>query len=195
MKKTRCDWSTFGNDPLMIRYHDKEWGVPVHNDRTLFEFLTLEGAQAGLSWQTILNNQENYRRAFDRFDPKKVATYDSKNIGCLLDDARTVRNRLKIRATVAKARKFIEIQKDFKSFNKYVWQFVDGSPINHRVKSLSEIPATASESDALSTDLQRRGFRFVGSKICYAFMQAIGMVNDHTTNCFRYGDLVQKSKR
>jgi DNA-3-methyladenine glycosylase I len=182
------------NDPAMIRYHDEEWGVPVRNDRALFEFLTLEGAQAGLSWQTILNKRGNYRKAFDRFELAKVAAYNRKEFRRLLVDPGIVRNRLKIQATINNAQRVMEIQKEFRSFNNYVWRFVGGKPINHMVKSLREIPPTTSESDALSMDLRKRGFKFVGSTICYAFMQAVGMVNDHTTSCFRYKDLVQKSK-
>jgi DNA-3-methyladenine glycosylase I len=193
-KRTRCDWSAMSNDPAMIRYHDEEWGVPVRNDRALFEFLTLEGAQAGLSWQTILNKRGNYRKAFDRFELAKVAAYNRKELRRLLKDPGIVRNRLKIQATINNAQKVMEIQKEFGSFNNYVWGFVGPKPINHMVKSLREIPTTTSESDALSVDLKKRGFKFVGSTICYAFMQAVGMVNDHTTNCFRYKDLVQKSK-
>jgi DNA-3-methyladenine glycosylase I len=170
----------------MIRYHDIEWGVPVHRDRTLFEFLVLEGAQAGLSWQTVLKKRENYRRAFHRFDPSKVAKFGEKDVQRLLSDDGIIRNRLKIRATVANAQRFLEIQDELGSFDDYVWRFVGGKTIKHRIRSLREIPATTSESDSLSKDLRRRGFKFVGSTICYAFMQAVGMVNDHTMSCFRY---------
>ena len=170
----------------MIRYHDLEWGVPVHSDRTLFEFLVLEGAQAGLSWQTVLKKRENYRRAFHLFDPSKVAKFGEKDVQRLLGDDGIIRNRLKIRATIANAQRFLEIQDELGSFDDYVWRFVGGNPIKHRIRSLQEIPATTSESDSLSKDLRRRGFKFVGSTICYAFMQAVGMVNDHTMSCFRY---------
>ncbi len=170
----------------MLRYHDEEWGVPARDDRTLFEFLVLEGAQAGLSWQTILNKRENYRKAFHQFDPTRIARYNRRDLERLLGNPGIVRNRLKIEATVTNARKLLEAQGGFGSFDKYVWRFVGGKPIKHRFKSLREIPATSKESDALSQDLRQRGFKFVGSTICYAFMQAVGMVNDHTTDCFRY---------
>jgi DNA-3-methyladenine glycosylase I len=173
----------------MLRYHDKEWGVPVHNDRALFEFLTLEGAQAGLSWQTILNKRENYRKAFDRFNLVKIAKYDRDDVRRLLGDPGIVRNRLKIKATITNAKNFLSIRKEFGSFDNYVWQFVEGKPIRHAFERLSDIPATTRESDALSKDLLKQGFRFVGPTICYAFMQAVGMVNDHMTNCFRYDEL------
>jgi DNA-3-methyladenine glycosylase I len=182
----RCDWAAFSNNPLMIEYHDKEWGVPVHNDRTLFEFLILEGAQAGLAWQTVLNKRENYREALDAFDPAKIARYNNKDVKRLLNDSGIVRNRLKIEATIANAKQFLLAQKEFGSFNRYIWKFVDGSPIKHEFNSLSQIPPTTRESDAISKDLRERGFRFVGPTICYAFMQAVGLVNDHTTKCFRY---------
>jgi len=178
-----------GNSPLMVEYHDKEWGVPVHDDRTLFEFLVLEGAQAGLSWQTVLNKRENYRKAFQAFEPAKIARYNNKDVQRLLRDAGIIRNRLKIQATINNAIQTLEIQKEFDSFDKYIWGFVDGKPIKHRFPSLNEIPATTRESDAMSKDLRKRGLRFVGPTICYAFMQAVGMVNDHTTNCFRYDTL------
>ena len=176
-------------NPLMLRYHDEEWGVPVHDDWKLFEFLALEGAQAGLSWETILNKRENYRKAFNQFDPAKIAKYSTSDVKRLLENPGIVRNRLKIRSTVANAKEFLRIRKEFGSFDKYVWRFVDGRPVQHRLKSFGEIPATTAESNALSKDLRKRGFRFVGPTICYAFMQAVGMVNDHTTNCFRYKDL------
>jgi DNA-3-methyladenine glycosylase I len=185
----RCDWSAFSNNPLMIRYHDTEWGVPVHKDRTLFEFLVLEGAQAGLSWQTILNKRENYRKALQRFDPAKIAKYGKTDARRLLANAGIVRNRLKISATIANAKQFLEIQNEFGSFDGYVWRFTGGKPINNVIKSLREIPVTTRESDALSKDLRHRGFKFVGSTICYSFMQAVGMVNDHVTYCFRYKEL------
>ncbi len=182
----RCEWSSFGSNPLMLQYHDEEWGVPARDDRTLFEFLLLEGAQAGLSWQTILNKRENYRKAFHQFDPARIARYNRRDIERLLENPGIVRNRLKIEATITNARKLLEAQEEFGSFNNYLWEFVGGKPIKHRFKSLRAIPATSRESDALSKDLRQRGFKFVGSTICYAFMQAVGMVNDHTTDCFRY---------
>jgi len=189
MNVKRCEWSTFDDNSLMLRYHDEEWGVPVHNDRVLFEFLTLEGAQAGLSWQTILNKRENYRRALDGFSPTKIAKYDKSEVRRLLHDTGIVRNRLKIEATITNAKQFLAIQKEFGSFDTYAWRFVEGKPIRHAFKRLSNIPATTKESDALSKDLLKRGFRFAGPTICYAFMQAVGMVNDHTTNCFRYNEV------
>lgn len=173
----------------MLNYHDTEWGVPAHNDKTLYEFLILEGAQAGLSWQTILNKRENYRKAFDRFDPVKVSNYGSKDVKRLLSDPGIVRNRLKITSTIMNARQFLEVRREFGSFDKYVWPFVGGKPLVHKVRSLSQLQATTPESDALSKDLKRRGFKFVGSTICYSFMQAVGMVNDHTTDCFRYREV------
>jgi DNA-3-methyladenine glycosylase I len=186
----RCEWASFSEDPLMLQYHDQEWGVPAHKDRILFEFLTLEGAQAGLSWSTILKKRDNYRKAFDRFDPGKIAEYSKKDVQRLLNDPGIVRNRLKIQATITNAQKFLDIQNEVGSFDKYVWEFVGSRPINHKVKSLRNIPATTKESDNLSKDLKKRGFAFVGSTICYAFMQAVGMVNDHTTDCFRYKELM-----
>ena len=170
----------------MLQYHDEEWGVPARDDRTLFEFLVLEGAQAGLNWQTILNKRENYRKAFHQFDPTRIARYNRRDLERLLGNPGIVRNRLKLEAAVTNARKLLQTQEEFGSFDKYVWRFVGGKPIKHRFKSLREIPATSKESDALSQDLRQRGFKFVGSTICYAFMQAVGMVNDHTTDCFRY---------
>ncbi len=173
----------------MIEYHDKEWGVPVHDDRALFEFLILEGAQAGLSWETILNKRENYRRAFDRFDAKKIARYDGKKVRSLMADAGIVRNKLKIASTISNARAFLDVQKEFGSFDRYIWQFVGGKPKINRWKSSQRLPARTRESDAMSKDLKKRGFRFVGSTICYAFMQATGMVNDHLRTCFRWAEL------
>lgn len=173
----------------MIGYHDKEWGVPLHDDKKLFEFLILEGAQAGLTWQTILNRRENYRRVFDNFDPRKIARYTQKDISSLLKDAGIIRNRLKIEATIANAKKFLEIQKEFGSFDKYIWQFVNYKTIKNKFKSLNDIPATTKESDLMSKELKKQGFRFVGPTICYAFMQAVGMVNDHFTDCFRYNEV------
>jgi DNA-3-methyladenine glycosylase I len=170
----------------MIEYHDKEWGVPVHDDKTLFEFLVLEGAQAGLSWETVLNKRENYRKAFHDFEPARIARYDKKDVQRLLGDSGIIRNRLKIQATIANAKQSLVASKEFGSFDNYIWRFVGGKPIRHKFNSLGQIPATTTESDAMSKDLRQRGFRFVGPTICYAFMQAVGMVNDHTTNCFRY---------
>ena len=172
----------------MIRYHDEEWGVPVHNDRTLFEFLILEGAQAGLSWETILNKRENYRAVFDGFDVQRVARYDRRKMGQLLKDPGIVRNRLKIASAVRNAQAVQRVQEEFGSFNNYVWQFVDGRPRVNSWKSGQRIPASTTESDAMSKALKKRGFNFVGSTICYAFMQAVGMVNGHVVECFRYGD-------
>jgi DNA-3-methyladenine glycosylase I len=185
-EKKRCAWPTTDLD---ITYHDAEWGAPVHDDRVLFEFLILEGAQAGLSWSTILKKRENYRKAFDNFDAKKIARYDEKKVAKLLADVGIVRNRLKIAATIRNAQAFLDVQKEFGSFDRYIWQFVGGKPIVNRRKSLSEVPARTPESDAMSKDLLKRGFKFVGSTICYAFMQAVGMVNDHTVDCFRHRDL------
>jgi len=170
----------------MIAYHDEEWGVPSHDDRHLFEMLILEGAQAGLMWRTILNKRAGYRRAFDRFDPKKIAVYDARRVRVLLADPGIVRNRLKVAATIDNARAFLEVKKEFGTFDAYIWSFVGGKPVQNRWKKLSELPARTPESDAMSKDLKKRGFRFVGSTICYAFMQATGMVNDHTVDCFRH---------
>ena len=180
LERRRCAWAT---TPLGIAYHDKEWGVPVHDDRVLFECLTLEGAQAGLSWETILQKRENYRKAFARFDPKKVARFDSRKKNALMKDAGIVRNRLKIESTVANAQAFLAVQKEFGSFDAYVWRFVGGKPMVNRRRALSDVPATTPESDALSKDLAKRGFTFVGSTILYAFMQAVGMVDDHLATC------------
>jgi DNA-3-methyladenine glycosylase I len=180
--RTRCHWA---QTPLMIDYHDREWGVPVHDDRQLFEFLILEGAQAGLSWETILNKRENYRRAFDGFDARKIAKYDARKTRALLRDPGIVRNRLKISATVGNARAFLAVQKEFGSFDKYIWQFVGGTPKINSWDYSHKAPARTPESDAMSKDLKKRGFRFVGSTICYAFMQATGMVDDHAADCFR----------
>jgi DNA-3-methyladenine glycosylase I len=177
----RCSWAV---GEASIRYHDEEWGVPVHDDRTLFEFLILEGAQAGLSWSTILNKRANYRRAFDGFDPRRVAQYDQKKIKQLLADPGIVRNRLKISSAVENAKAFLRVQQEFGTFDRYIWQFVGGKPRVNRWTSLRQLPASTPESDAMSKDLKRRGFRFVGSTICYAFMQAVGMVNDHAADCF-----------
>jgi DNA-3-methyladenine glycosylase I len=179
----RCGWAS---TELSVRYHDEEWGVPVHDDRTLFEFLVLEGAQAGLSWNTILNKRENYRAAFDGFDPEIVAGYRQRKIQQLLKDPGIVRNRLKIASTIENAKAFLRTQEEFGSFDKYIWQFVDGQPRVNSWKAMKQVPAKTGESDAMSKDLKRRGFKFVGTTICYAFMQAVGLVNDHVTDCFRY---------
>ena len=183
---TRCHWAT--ND-LNIPYHDKEWGVPVHDDRTWFEFLTLEGAQAGLSWDTILRKRPRYREVFDRFEPAKVARYDKRKIAALLKDPGIIRNRLKIEATISNAREFLKTQDEFGSFDSYIWRFVDGAPKQNSWKTHKQVPAKTKESDVLSKDLQDRGFRFVGSTICYALMQATGLVNDHLVICFRHKEL------
>lgn len=182
--RARCAWVS--DDPLYIAYHDDEWGVPVHDDRALFELLTLEGAQAGLSWITVLRKRENYRRLFDGFDPRIIATYDQDKIDALLADPGIVRNRLKVASTVDNARALLEVQGEFGSFDRYIWRFVDGSPKVNGWTSLQDVPAQTPESLAMSKDLRRRGFRFVGPTICYAFMQAAGLVNDHTIDCFRY---------
>jgi DNA-3-methyladenine glycosylase I len=183
---TRCPWPS--ND-LSIRYHDEEWGTPAHDDVTLFEFLILEGAQAGLSWDTILKKRENYRAAFNNFDPKKIVGYDRRKIQMLMNNAGIVRNRLKIASTVQNAKVFLKVQELFGSFDAYIWQFTGGSPIVNAWRSSKQVPARTAESDAMSKDLKKRGFSFVGTTICYAFMQATGMVNDHLTSCFRYSQL------
>jgi DNA-3-methyladenine glycosylase I len=179
----RCAWA---RDDLSIAYHDKEWGVPIHDDRALFEFLILEGAQAGLSWTTILKKRPAYRKAFDQFNAKKVARYDDAKIAALLANAEIVRNRLKIHAAVRNAQAFLKVQQEFGSFDKYIWEFVGLSPLRNRRRRLQDVPARTPQSDAMSKDLLKRGFTFVGSTICYAFMQATGMVNDHLVTCFRY---------
>ncbi|MBI4536146.1 MAG: DNA-3-methyladenine glycosylase I [Ignavibacteriae bacterium] len=184
---SRCDWA--GNDPLYIKYHDVEWGLPVHNDRKLFEMLLLEGAQAGLSWITILRKRENYRKAFDGFNPKKIAGYDSRKIRQLLANDGIVRNKLKVEGAVRNARAFLAVQKEFGTFDTYIWQFVEGRPKQNRWTRLKQIPPKTVESDAMSKDLKRRGFTFVGSTICYAFMQAVGMVNDHVVSCFLHNEV------
>ena len=171
---------------MMMAYHDKEWGVPVHEDVKLFEFLILEGSQAGLNWMTILKKRENYRKAFDSFNPTKIAGYSDKDVKRLLANPGIVRNKLKISATISNARNFIAVRKEFGSFDNYIWQFTQGRPVRHKFRTLSAIPAKTKESDAISRNLQKRGFKFVGSTICYAFMQAVGIVNDHAVNCFRY---------
>ena len=185
--KVRCAWAR--GDPLYIDYHDTEWGVPQHDDRKLFEFLVLEGAQAGLSWLTILRKRENYREAFDNFDVGKIAAYDTRKLGELLSDKGIVRNRLKIEAAIQNAKAFLALQKEFGSFDAYIWQFVGGKPKKNAWKTVKEIPSKTVESDTMSRDLIKRGFKFVGSTICYAFMQAVGMVNDHTVDCFRYHEV------
>jgi DNA-3-methyladenine glycosylase I len=178
----RCRWA---QSTSMAKYHDTEWGTPLHDDRALFEFLILEGAQAGLSWETILNKRENYRKAFDRFNPAKIAKYDRKKVRELLANAGIVRNRLKIAATISNAQTFLAVRKEFGTFDKYIWQFVGGKPRKNSWTASDKLPASTPESDAMSKDLKARGFRFVGSTICYAFMQATGMVNDHARDCFR----------
>jgi DNA-3-methyladenine glycosylase I len=183
----RCGWST--GDPLMTAYHDQEWGVPIHDDRLLFEFLILEGAQAGLSWSTILKKRDAYRAAFDSFDPRKVARYDETKIAALLANPGIVRNRLKIRAAVQNAQAFLAVEKEFGSFDAYIWRFTRGRVLQNRWQRMQDVPARTPESDAMSKDLQKRGFTFTGSTICYAFMQATGMVNDHLTGCFRHKQL------
>jgi DNA-3-methyladenine glycosylase I len=186
-ERGRCGWA--GDDPLYIAYHDREWGVPVHDDRSLFEFLVLEGAQAGLSWITILRKRPAYRAAFDGFDPAAVARFDARRVRVLLRDAGIVRNRAKIEAAVGNARAFLEVQKEFGSFDAYIWRFVDGRPKRNAWKTLRQIPPSTRESEAMSRDLKGRGFRFVGPTICYAHMQATGMVNDHLVGCFRYREV------
>jgi len=185
----RCAWS--GADPLMIDYHDREWGVPVHDDHRLFEFLILEGAQAGLSWQTVLNKRENYRKALSRFDAKKIARYTSEDVARLMANPGIIRNRLKVDAAIRNAQTFLQVQKEFGSFDAYIWQFAGGKPIDHKLASIKDVPARTAESDAMSKDLLKRGFRFVGSTICYAFMQAVGMVNDHEVKCFRHKEVAR----
>ena len=189
--KKRCAWS--GTDPLYIAYHDEEWGVPIHDDPVLFEFLVLEGAQAGLSWSTILRKRDAYRRAFDRFDPRKVARYEKRKVASLLRDAGIVRNRAKIASAIKNAKAFLDVQAEFGSFDAYQWRFVNGRPIQNRWRAEGDIPPRSAQSDALSDDLKRRGFSFVGSTIIYAHMQAVGMVNDHVVTCFRHREVAQLS--
>ena len=189
MEQQRCAWC--GDDPLYVAYHDMEWGVPQHNDVTLFEFMTLEGAQAGLSWMTILRKRENYREAFDGFDPRTIAQYDDANIQALLQNPGIVRNRLKVASVVKNARAVLEIQEEFGSLDAFLWRYVGGTPTQNAWTSLAEVPANTEESAAMSKELKKRGCSFVGSTICYALMQAVGMVNDHTTDCFRYRDVGQ----
>jgi DNA-3-methyladenine glycosylase I len=188
----RCPWA---KTDLYVRYHDAEWGVPVHDDRLLFEFLILEGAQAGLSWETILNKRESYRAAFDHFDPASVAEYGQKKRKNLLSDAGIVRNRLKIEAAIQNAKMFLAVRDEFGAFDKYIWRFVGGEPKQNAWKSIKEVPATTPESDSMSKDLKRRGFKFVGGTICYAFMQAVGMVNDHLVECFRHAQLSRTARK
>ncbi len=186
-KKIRCPWPS--DDSLMIKYHDKEWGVPLHNDRKLFEFLILEGFQAGLSWRTVLHKRENFRKAFDNFDFNKVAKYDKRKINSLLKDAGIIRNKLKIEGAITNAKAFIQVRKEFGTFDKYIWGFVNGKPIQNKFKSLKELPAKTELSDKISEDLKKRGFKFVGSTIVYAHMQATGMVNDHIISCYRHKEV------
>jgi DNA-3-methyladenine glycosylase I len=186
----RCDWANKGE--LEQSYHDHEWGVEIHDDRTLFEFLVLEGAQAGLSWSTILRKREGYRRAFDNFDARKISKYSENTVSRLLTNPEIIRNRLKINATITNARAFLQVQKEFGSFDSYIWQFVHGIPIQNSWRKMTDIPSSTPESDAMSKDLQKRGFKFIGATICYAFMQAVGMVNDHVVDCFRYKELKNK---
>ncbi|QTA90312.1 DNA-3-methyladenine glycosylase I [Desulfonema magnum] len=185
--KTRCKWA--GDDPLYIRYHDTEWGVPVHDDQKLFEFLILEGAQAGLSWITILKKRENYRNAYDNFNPRKIAGYDADKIKSLLTDKGIIRNKLKIESAIQNAKSFLAVQKEFGSFDAYIWQFTRGEAIKNQWKTQEEIPSKTKASVAMSNDLKKRGFKFTGPTICYAFMQAVGMVNDHIIDCFRYHEV------
>jgi DNA-3-methyladenine glycosylase I len=184
----RCDWA---RSELMIRYHDEEWGRPAHDDRTLFEFLILEGAQAGLSWETILNKRENYRAAFDGFEVRRIAGYDRRKVAQLLKNEGIVRNRLKVASAVRNAQALLRVQEEFGSFDRYIWQFVDGRPRVNQWKSRGQVPARTAQSDAMSKELKKRGFNFVGSTICYAFMQAVGMVDDHVVKCFRHGVIGQ----
>jgi DNA-3-methyladenine glycosylase I len=188
-RRARCPWAD-ENRPLYLAYHDEEWGVPVHDDRLLFEFLVLEGAQAGLSWYTVLRKRENYREAFDGFDPEKVARYDQKKVEALLQNPGIIRNRAKIEAAIENARRFLDLQEEFGSFDTFLWRFVEGRPIVHELRTLADYPATSPESEALSRDLRGRGFRFVGPTVCYAHMQAVGMVNDHVVDCFRRSQII-----
>jgi DNA-3-methyladenine glycosylase I len=189
-ERTRCAWA---KGDLHVAYHDREWGAPVHDDRVLFEFLVLEGAQAGLSWDTILRKRERYREVFAGFDPARVARFDARRRARLLADPGIVRNRLKIESAVANAKAFLAVQEEFGSFDSYVWRFVGGAPLQPRRRTIADVPARSAESDALSKDLRKRGFRFVGSTICYAFLQACGLVNDHTTDCFRYAEVAKRA--
>lgn len=184
---SRCEWGNYNT--LMKQYHDKEWGVPNHDDGSLFEFLLLEGVQAGLSWNTILQKRENYRKAFDNFDYNKIVQYKEQKIESLMINSGIIRNRLKINAAISNAKAFIDVQKEFSSFDKYIWQFVNYNPIIHTFKVLTELPSTTKESEIMSKDLKKRGFKFIGPTICYAFMQAVGMANDHIIECFRYDEI------
>jgi DNA-3-methyladenine glycosylase I len=191
--KCRCEWS--GNNPLYIAYHDEEWGVPAHDDRHLFEMLLLEGAQAGLSWLTILKKRENYRKSFHSFDPEKVAAYSEREVQRLLTDSGIVRNRLKIESAIKNARGVLKIKEEYGTLAAFLWQYVDGTPYQNNWKSMAELPARTYQSDAMSKDLKRRGFNFVGSTICYSFMQAVGMVNDHVVDCFRHAEVKQMAQQ
>lgn len=186
-EKKSCSWPS--NDPLMIKYHDEEWGVPLHDDRKLFEFMVLDAFQAGLSWRTILHKRENFRKAFDDFEPEVIANYSEGKIQLLMQDAGIIRNQLKIRGTVENAKGYLKVVEEFGSFDRYIWQFTGGKTIQNNITSLSQIPVSSPESDAMSKDLKKRGFKFVGTTICYAFMQAAGMVNDHLTECHRFNAL------
>jgi DNA-3-methyladenine glycosylase I len=192
VQQVRCAWAD--SDPLYVDYHDREWGVPVHDDRTLFEFLILEAMQAGLSWLTILRKRDNFRRAFALFDPEEVARFDARRIKKLMGDPGIIRNEQKILAAISNAQAFLAVRKEFGSFDRYMWQFVGGKPIVNRRKSVKEVPAKSAESDAMSADMKKRGFKFVGSTICYAHMQATGMVNDHVVSCFRYRELAGRTR-
>ena len=187
MNQSRCPW--VNDNPLMIEYHDKEWGVPKHNDKELFEYLVLDAFQAGLSWNTIINKRKNFERAFDNFDVEKISKYKEKDFSRLMNDAGIIRNKQKIQATIINAQKFIEVQKEFGSFNKYIWQFTKHKTIKNKIKTIKDYQSKSPESDAMSLDLKKRGFKFVGSTICYAFMQAAGLVNDHSIDCFRYNQV------
>ncbi len=188
----RCEWAN--KSELEISYHDNEWGVPIHDDGSLFEFLVLEGAQAGLSWDIILRKREGYRRAFDHFNPKKISRYSESDVSRLLANPEIIRNRLKVNAIITNARAFLHVQREFGSFDRYIWQFVGGRPIQNSWKKMAEIPSSTPESEAMSGDLKKRGFKFVGTTICYAFMQAVGMVNDHVVSCFRYNEVKKWSR-
>jgi DNA-3-methyladenine glycosylase I len=189
----RCEWP--GSDPVYIKYHDKEWGIPVYNDRKLFEMLILEGAQAGLSWITVLKKRPHYRKVFDRFDPQKIAQYNKRKVNSLLKDPGIIRNRLKVESTILNAQRYLEIKAQHGRFSDFIWQFVDGQPIQNHWQTMQQLPATTKASDAMSKELKRLGFKFVGSTICYAFMQAVGMVNDHTTDCFCHAVVKSEGER
>ena len=189
IKLKRCEW--VGQDPLMIKYHDKEWGTPTHDDRTLFELLILEGMQAGLSWKTILNKRENFRKAFDNFDYEKIALYEDQKVEDLLQDKGIIRNRLKIRSMINNAKEFINVREEFGTFDKFIWSFVDGKSINNSFEKVSQIPANNPLSDEISKALKKRGFKFIGTTIIYSYLQGIGIVNDHLIHCFRYNELIQ----